>query len=360
MPAQPMTHCFRFRNIISQNGIVSWGKAYYTGYISCKKFMNFISIDDRGGCPMELTQLKYFAAIAETQHITKAAEALNVSQPALSHSLRKLEQELNIPLFNRIGRNIVLTPYGHSFYANVRRIFLELENAARERREMDTEMERLYLGTTCPDILSSILLDFLEDRPMLRLRQTLLQTEDITFSLSNGKIDAVIMDEPLTQAPQGDDSVLGTFHLYAVVGKEGQWKIETDTLPIPALQSIPKITVSGNSSLSVRISQLLTSAGIPQIHDIDVSSPVEGLRFAAMGYGAYLTSEPVLYKALERYSEDFDTSDIRILPVVGDGCSWNLNMVISPYSQGNPLLQQLQDYLKVCLEEYTVLTSIHT
>lgn len=61
---------------------------------------------------MEITQLKYFLEVAESQHMTKSAEKLHVAQPALSKSIHKLEDELGIKLFIAKGRNIVLTEYG--------------------------------------------------------------------------------------------------------------------------------------------------------------------------------------------------------------------------------------------------------
>lgn len=61
---------------------------------------------------MELTQLKYFLEVAESQHITKSAQKLHIAQPALSQSVHRLEKELRVPLFVSKGRNIVLTEYG--------------------------------------------------------------------------------------------------------------------------------------------------------------------------------------------------------------------------------------------------------
>ena len=61
---------------------------------------------------MELTQLKYFYAVAENLHVTKTAEQLHIAQPALTQSIRRLENELGYPLFAAKGRNIILTEYG--------------------------------------------------------------------------------------------------------------------------------------------------------------------------------------------------------------------------------------------------------
>lgn len=61
---------------------------------------------------MELTQIRYFLEVAESQHITASAEKLHIAQPALSQALKRLEESVGVPLFERKGRNIVLTEYG--------------------------------------------------------------------------------------------------------------------------------------------------------------------------------------------------------------------------------------------------------
>ena len=69
---------------------------------------------------MELTQLKYFQAMAKCHHFTQAAEEMAVSQSALSRSIQKLEQELGVPLFEKNGRNVELTQFGEVFLKQVR------------------------------------------------------------------------------------------------------------------------------------------------------------------------------------------------------------------------------------------------
>ncbi len=64
---------------------------------------------------MNLSQLQYFCKLAELQHYTKAAEQLYITQPTLSNSIARLEDELGVPLFEREGRNVRLTKYGREF-----------------------------------------------------------------------------------------------------------------------------------------------------------------------------------------------------------------------------------------------------
>ena len=64
---------------------------------------------------MNLSQLRYFRKLAEVQHFTRAAESLFITQPALSNSIKQLENELGVPLFEQHGRNVRLTKYGMEF-----------------------------------------------------------------------------------------------------------------------------------------------------------------------------------------------------------------------------------------------------
>src|SRR5215217_9326228 len=81
---------------------------------------------------MELHQLRYFVAIAETENFTRAAERSHVSQPSLSQQILKLESEVGHKLFHRLGRKAVLTEAGVAFLERARRILFEVENAAKE------------------------------------------------------------------------------------------------------------------------------------------------------------------------------------------------------------------------------------
>ena len=81
---------------------------------------------------MELLQLKYFLAVAESEHMTNTAKQLHIAQPALSQSIHRLEQELGVSLFERAGRGIRLSPAGAYVRDRVKPAMETLENVTRD------------------------------------------------------------------------------------------------------------------------------------------------------------------------------------------------------------------------------------
>ncbi len=91
---------------------------------------------------MDITKLRYFYAAAETQHITKASEAIHVAQPALTHAIKSLESELGVPLFTKSGRNVVLTEYGLFLKRKLDRILPELDEIPEDIAHLKKQVRR--------------------------------------------------------------------------------------------------------------------------------------------------------------------------------------------------------------------------
>src|SRR5581483_9089371 len=86
---------------------------------------------------MELHQLRYFSAAAETSSFTCIAQREHVSQPSLSQQIIKLEDELNTPLFDRLGRKVRLTAAGERFLSHARSILREVTAARSDVQDSD-------------------------------------------------------------------------------------------------------------------------------------------------------------------------------------------------------------------------------
>lgn len=98
---------------------------------------------------MELRHLRYFRAVAEEKHITRAAEKLSIQQPPLSLQIKALESELEVKLFDRLPRGVALTEAGRSFYSDTCRLLDGVEEAvARTRRVARGEIGDVAIGFT--------------------------------------------------------------------------------------------------------------------------------------------------------------------------------------------------------------------
>ena len=99
---------------------------------------------------MTLNQLRYFRVLAKTEHYTKAADALAISQPSLSRAIALLEEELGVLLFNRRGRNVVLTDAGRALLRYVEAGLDTLDAGAAAMRAFRTGAERVSIGSITP------------------------------------------------------------------------------------------------------------------------------------------------------------------------------------------------------------------
>lgn len=100
---------------------------------------------------MNLNQLYYFQTIARLQHYTKAAEELHISQPSLSYAMSSLEKELNTCLFEKQGRNVILTKYGKVFLEHVTASLDELEMGKLQlKKYTSSEQGQIDIGYVYP------------------------------------------------------------------------------------------------------------------------------------------------------------------------------------------------------------------
>ncbi len=139
---------------------------------------------------MELLQLKYFQTVAYTEHISRAARQLNIAQPSLSLTIKRLEDELGTDLFERTGRNIRLSASGRILLKHVDRIFTEIENAQAEIRAEEQSISRtLRISITNPRFLTGLISEYINGFPESKIIQAISAKNEIFSSLKKGDID---------------------------------------------------------------------------------------------------------------------------------------------------------------------------
>lgn len=148
---------------------------------------------------MELDQLRYFLKVAERGNFTRAAEDLMVSQPALSRSIQKLEDELGQPVFERKTRSVALTDAGTLLQARAQQVLSILEDTKAEITD-DGESGRLRVGaipTIAPYFLPDMLRQFSEEFPKANVIVQENTTDNLIKSCTQGEIDIAILALPI-------------------------------------------------------------------------------------------------------------------------------------------------------------------
>ena len=147
---------------------------------------------------MTLVQLKHFISLARHGSFAKASVALFMTQPALSRSIKALEDELGQLLFDRLGRRIELTPFGQSTLERALGLLEDADHLARGGRAMDAQdAGRLRIGLSSgPGALLSVPLmtHFAQQFPQFHLDILRANTEVLTQMLRERQADAVVVD----------------------------------------------------------------------------------------------------------------------------------------------------------------------
>lgn len=139
---------------------------------------------------MNIEQLIYFIEIAETSHLTHAAENLNLSQPALSSSIARLENELNIKLFERKNRSIKLNAYGQALLPYAKTIVSTADSARFTLSKMQHDhMKTVKIQTSYLSFYPELLSKLLELEPDLSIVNSLEATHILEDNLITEKTD---------------------------------------------------------------------------------------------------------------------------------------------------------------------------
>jgi DNA-binding transcriptional LysR family regulator len=100
----------------------------------------------KGAVSMNLHHLRYFVTLAHLEHYTKAAKQLSITQPSLSHAIAALEEELNVRLFEKDGRSVVLTRWGNVFLKDVEEILAHLDSSVANLKMTGTGNGTIDIG----------------------------------------------------------------------------------------------------------------------------------------------------------------------------------------------------------------------
>jgi DNA-binding transcriptional LysR family regulator len=147
---------------------------------------------------MTLVQLRHLLALAESGSFSKSAQAMCITQPAFSRSIRALEDELGMPLFDRIGRRSELTPFGRDVVVRARQLVSEageLRASGRQMREGQGGAIRIGMGSGPGAMLMTpLLMHMATHQPKVRVVVARGGTELLVQALRARTLDALVLD----------------------------------------------------------------------------------------------------------------------------------------------------------------------
>jgi LysR family hydrogen peroxide-inducible transcriptional activator len=242
---------------------------------------------------MNLRDLRYLIAVAETRHFGRAAERCFVSQPTLSGQIRKLEAELGVTLFERTSRAVAVTPIGEALLVHARRAVQEadtLTELARAYRDPLAGPLRLgVIPTLSPYLMPLILVPLRERHPQLKLVLTEEITEALLDRLRDHGIDAALIatevDDPdLVSRPLFDEP-------FWFAHPRDHALYEKDPITREDLESVDLLLLADGHCLAQQVMEVCALAERRQagdLSDLRASSLETLLQLVGAGFGCTL------------------------------------------------------------------------
>lgn len=279
---------------------------------------------------MDIRQLMYFQKVAELEHMTKAAEQLMVSQPFLSRTISALETELGVPLFDHIGRQICLNAYGACFYERMQRVFMNLEDAQRELKDLAQQKDlTVSIITNASLYMPELLSRFRRHIPHTRFHQTSAPRHQISKKLHTGEADFAITSPPLT-----DDTELETIVLInetcVIIHASNHWLCGRKTVSLHELKDEDFICALPGFSIRDLTDRFFEAAGIQPNIIIESSDTSSIPNYIQNGFGiafaplSILSRHPLYQKRCIRHIEVSDPPCVGVV-----GLTWKKGRYLS-------------------------------
>ena len=224
---------------------------------------------------MELQQLRYVVAVAETSNFTRAAERCRVVQSALSHQIAALEREVGARLFERTSRRVRLTPAGEAFLPAARECLEAADRARAEVAASGGEIRgRLAVGaipTVAAVNLPVVLRDYRRRHPRVYITLTSAGSADLIERVRQGGVDVAFLGLPPRAEPRGVQSRrLGTGELVAVVAPDHH--LAENEMDLQSLADEPFIDFRAGAAGRAQSDEAFAAAGVRREVPFEVSS----------------------------------------------------------------------------------------
>jgi len=247
---------------------------------------------------VNLHHIRYFIKLAQLEHYTKAAEALMITQPTLSQAIASLEEQLGVRLFEKEGRNIVLTKYGKVFLEYMQSAIEVFDNGVKVLQKTGVGEGRIDLGflqTLGLDLVPELTQAFLAKHPEkdIKFRFYTGVTTEIIQALKDKKYDIGLCSK-LEKEPELEFFPIARQELVVIVPKNHPLA-EKDTIDLRETIPYPQIAFSKSSGLRPIVDGLFEKIGASYkiAYEVEVDQVIAGL--VAKNFGiAVIPNMPIL------------------------------------------------------------------
>ena len=287
---------------------------------------------------MNLLYLRYFVELAHTQHYTRAAEHLCITQPSLSHAIAQMETELGVPLFEKNGRGIMLTHFGEQFLACAQQTLATLDDGIDTLQRVGRGEGIIRLGllrTLGVDYVPDLAARFLAANPDKNIRFTFHSgiTKDLLDGLSARQFDIVFCSQPylerkLTAVPVNKQDLV-------LVVPRSHPLAQQHTVDLAETLPYPQVYFAKGTGLRIIIDELFRQiGGTPTIaYETEEDQVIAGL--VAHGFGI----------AVVPYMEMLLRLDVKILQIVRPVWERNFYMVTDDRAYQSMAVRQFRQFV---------------
>ncbi len=269
---------------------------------------------------MELRQLRYFVEVAQREHVTEAAEFLNVAQSAVSYQITKLEEELGVKLLERVGRNIKVTQIGTIFLQYVLTALKTIEEAKEKVEEyLDPQAGTIKIGyptSLARYWLPNVISVYKEDVPNVTFHLRQGSYAYLIDAVKNGEIDLAFLGPVPMKEPDLEAKILFMETIVALLPHRHPLAVRK-SLSLSDLRTDPFVLFPKGYILRKIVVEACREAGFePNItsegEDMDA---LKGL--VSAGIGVSLLPESTFYDSVPRFSVKIPIESPTVMRTVG-------------------------------------------
>ena len=268
-----------------------------------KAAMRFLHGGGRRIMYVDWEYYKIFYYVAKYQNFTKAARVLGNNQPNITHSMNRLESQLNCVLFIRSNRGVTLTPEGEMLYSRIASAAVQIQDAEEELSASATlEHGTISISATETALniyLSKKLRDFHTEYPGIRLRISNHSTPQAVQAVKNGEVDFAIVSTP-AEIESGLKMVELKSFYEVLVGGRTFTALASQSLTLKELRSYPLISLSDESVTRSLYRQFFLDHGAVLKPDTEAATTDQMLTLVKSELGLAFVPEPMARDSLER------------------------------------------------------------